>query len=87
MNKLTRWWLGNTLRRQEAFIYADVVRRVAFCLGDERASKCGYDLLMGLVDGDAMKRAQAWERAMADKKYTVTQERNGVWVPATPNVD
>jgi hypothetical protein len=42
---------------------------------------------MGLVDGDAMKRAQAWERAMADKKYTVTQERNGVWVPATPNVD
>lgn len=65
--------------------YAEIVRRVAQEVGDERASKCGYDLLMGLSEGNAKDRAKAWERYLEEHKtgdgHTDT-ERDGVWVPA-----
>lgn len=65
--------------------YADMVRRVAQEIGDERASKCGYDLLMGLVEGNARGRLKSWEIYLKEHErndgHTET-ERNGVWVPA-----
>lgn len=67
--------------------YADIVRRVSQEVNDERAAKCGYDLLKGLERGDAKKRAQAWKRYLQECKdgegHTDT-ERDGVWVPAIP---
>jgi hypothetical protein len=48
--------------------YADIVRRVSQEVNDERAAKCGYDLLKGLERGDAKKRAQAWKRYLQECK-------------------
>ena len=63
---------------------ANLVRSIALEFGDERASKCGYDLLMGMSNGTYKKRKKAWEDYLKEGKdgcHTET-ERDGVWVPA-----
>lgn len=68
--------------------YAELVKKIAMTVSDERSSKCGYDLLMGLQKGDVDKRLKAWEEFLADKQAGksdfVDEERDGVWVPAIP---
>ena len=39
---------------------AELVRDIALEFGDERASKCGYDLLNGMANGSFKKRFNAW---------------------------
>lgn len=67
--------------------YADLIRRVAQTIGDERASKCGYDLFMGLHIGDVEDRFRVWEDYLVEhvkgNGHTETL-RDGVWVPAIP---
>ncbi len=67
---------------------AEIVKRVAMIAGDERSSKCGYDLFMGLEKGDIDKRLKVWMIYIEDKKAGKTdfidEERDGVWVPAIP---
>ena len=67
--------------------FANLVKTVAQNAGDERGAKCGYDLLMGLEQGDVEDRARAWIGWLRDKNRgdaTTETERNGVWVPAIP---
>lgn len=67
--------------------YADLVRTIAQAINDERASKCGYDLLMGLESGNVEDRFTAWERYLDEHKNNqphTDAERDGVWVPAIP---
>ena len=68
--------------------YAFLVRRVARKVNDERASKCGYDIMMGLSKGDVEDRVEAWEDFLKDYPNGIgcsTQaERDGAWVPAIP---
>jgi hypothetical protein len=59
--------------------YANLIKRISQERTAERAEKCGYDLFMGLSQGDAEKRYEAW----IDYLNTDTQ-RDGVWVPAIP---
>jgi len=67
--------------------YADLIRRVAQTISDERASKCGYDLFMGLYAGDVDDRFKVWENYLKEhvenSGHTETL-RDGVWVPAIP---
>ena len=67
--------------------YAMLIREVAQKQDDERASKCGYDLLIGLASGDVDDRVRAW-RAWLDAPDSpaghVQEQRDGVWVPAIP---
>ncbi len=62
--------------------YANLIKRLALEKGDERASKCGYDLFMGMNDGTAEQRFQAWEDYLAATNGHADTERDGVWVPA-----
>ena len=67
--------------------YADLIRKVCLEVNDERGSKCGYDLMMGMTKYDANLRAKAWEEflkehAGGDNVDSVDEERDGVWVPA-----
>ena len=68
--------------------YADLVKAVALKCGEERGSKCGYDLLKGLAQGDVELRAQAWRDFLQDYPNGVgasaETERDGVWVPVIP---
>lgn len=64
--------------------YATLVREVATQKGDERASKCGYDLFCGLATGNAEKRYDAWIRFLKEKDDHTDSNRDGVWVPAIP---
>lgn len=67
--------------------YADLIKKVAQEVNDERASKCGYDLMMGLQKGNHKDRAKAWERYLVEVKNNeghCDEERDGVWVPAIP---
>lgn len=67
--------------------YAVLIQKVSQEISDERGSKCGYDLMMGLVAGNHGDRAKAWEDYLEQHKtkqgHTDT-ERDGVWVPAIP---
>jgi hypothetical protein len=67
---------------------AELVKQVAMIAGNERSSKCGYDLFMGLEKGDIDKRLKVWTIYIEDKKAGKTDfidvERDGVWVPAIP---
>lgn len=67
--------------------YAYLIRKVAQEVNDERASKCGYDLMMGLEKGNHKNRAEAWERyinELKDNDSHTDEERDGCWVPAIP---
>lgn len=67
--------------------YADLVAFVSTYVGDERGSKCGYDLLRGLEKGDAPDRYEAWIgyiNEVKKKEGHTDTERDGVWVPAIP---
>ena len=63
--------------------YANLIKEVAIAKGDERASKCGYDLMCGIDEGNVDERIKAWKKALHGEDNT-QQERNGVWVPAIP---
>lgn len=67
--------------------YAKLIRKIAQEISDERAAKCGYDLMLGLAAGNSEDRAKAWETYLVDLKNnnsTCDEERDGVWVPAIP---
>lgn len=64
--------------------YTKLIARVAREKGDERSSKCGYDLMMGLVKGDSEDRYDAWIRYLGEKDDHTDEERDGIWVPAIP---
>jgi hypothetical protein len=68
-------------------VYARLIRSVAQHCTEERGCKCGHDLIMGLVKGDHLDRALAWERYLKEVKnntgHTETN-RDGAWVPAIP---
>ena len=72
------------ISRKKFKLYANLIKRVAVEKNDERASKCGYDILMGLAgEGKKVKdRVNAWERFLKEKTIHTEEERNGVWVPA-----
>ena len=75
------------ISRKKFKLYANLIKKVAVEKNDERASKCGYDILMGLAgeDGGKVKdRVKAWERFLTEKTMHNEEERNGVWVPAIP---
>ena len=63
-------------------LYANLVARVAREKGNERSSKCGYDLFMGLVEGNINKRFDAWKNYLLEDDSHNSEERNGIWVPA-----
>ena len=67
-------------------VYATLIKNIAQKYGDERASKCGYDLMLGLEYGNIDDREVAWERYLAEEKDSshTDEERNGVWVPSIP---
>lgn len=67
--------------------YAALIKEVATTVSEERASKCGYDLMMGLSLGTDEKRAKAWRDYIVERKNEkeLNEElRDGVWVPAIP---
>lgn len=67
--------------------YAELVAFIAAYTGEERASKCGYDLLRGIEKGNAEDRYQAWIcyiKEIKNKEGHTDTERDGVWVPAIP---
>jgi len=64
--------------------YARLIVSVAREKGDERASKLGYDLFMGMVKGDSEKRYDAWIGYLKEIDDHIDEERDGVWVPAIP---
>ena len=67
--------------------YASLIREVSVKKNDERAAKCGYDLLMGLAKGDVDDRAVAWYDWLQDSdgpSGTTQEQRDGAWVPAIP---
>ena len=71
------------MAKQEVQEFAALVRQISEEKGDERASKCGYDLLMGLAKGDATYRFRAWkEWLVSNFADETTTERDGAWVPA-----
>lgn len=75
------------ISRKAAHSYAELIKNVALELGDERASKCGYDLMMGLSLGTDEKRAKAWRDYIVERKNeneSNEELRDGVWVPAIP---
>lgn len=74
------------ISRKKFKLYADLIQRVATQKNNERASKCGYDIFMGLAgEGKKVKdRVNAWERFLKEKTMHNEEERNGVWVPAIP---
>lgn len=63
---------------------ANQLQLIATTISDERASKFGYDMLHGLIEGDADERYDAWIDWMEDPDMGCDTERNGVWVPAIP---
>lgn len=71
----------------EYVMMADLIQRVEKQAGNERASKCGYDLMHAINDGTTGDIRKVWERFLAEKSrgegHTDT-ERHGVWVPAIP---
>lgn len=72
------------VHEKKSFHYARLIREVTKSRGDERAAKCGYDLMCGLEEGNADDRARAWKyylKQPADGPQT-DGLRNGVWVPA-----
>ena len=83
---VSRIWgnLKAIMNPKTAFDYAQFIKRVAQEKGDERASKCGYDLMMGFARGDVAKRVGAWERYLKETEAQghVDSERDGVWAPA-----
>ena len=76
------------MNKKKLLKYAAVIRQVAHEHGDERSSKCGYDLMMGLVNGNAEDRFRAWkgwlENGGAGARTSTTEQRDGCWVPAVP---
>lgn len=71
------------MKRMELYPkYAELIKRVAREKGDERSSKCGYDLFMGIVKGDSKKRYDAWIDYLKEVDSHTDEERDGVWVPA-----
>ena len=66
--------------------YANLIKDTAFKYGDERASKCGYDLMIGLHKGNDAQRAEAWARYFNEDKdgSHTDEEREGCWCPAIP---
>ena len=71
--------------------YADLIRRISEEKeDDERASKCGYDIMMGLTSDietyNDEARAKAWEDWLEQDpdEPCDDEERDGVWVPAIP---
>ena len=56
---------------------AALVREIATQKGDERASKCGYDLFCGMAAGDVEKRYDAWIRFLEEKDGHTDEERDG----------
>ena len=76
---------GRKVNKETAASYADLIKRISQKVNDERASKCGYDLFMGLVAGNIKDRAEAWENYLDDPNGPcVSEERDGCWVPAIP---
>lgn len=63
---------------------AELIKRVTKEKGDERASKCGYDLFMGLVKDNINDRHDAWIRFLGETDDHTDEERDGIWVPAIP---
>jgi hypothetical protein len=67
---------------------AGLVKKVSQDISEERGSKCGYDLLCGMAEGDVKGRYEAWVRYIKEienKESHTDAERNGVWVPAIFN--
>ena len=66
---------------------ADLIKRVALEVNDERASKCAYDCLLQWEQGHLSETMKVWEKFILDHKNNLPQtqtQRNGVWVPAIP---
>ena len=69
----------------QARSHAALIAAVAKEKGEERAAKCGYDLMQGLVKGDDQERAEAWSHCLKQPTGCgIDAERDGVWVPAIP---
>lgn len=73
--------------------YANLIKEVSIRLGDEKGSKCGYDLFMGLICEDPKKsinkRYKAWKDLLIEIEKDPNcgrreEERDGVWVPSIP---
>jgi len=66
--------------------YAALIRDVARTASEERAAKCGFDLMCGLAAGDSDKRENSWKAYLVNyvkgQSITEEEERDGVWVPA-----
>jgi len=66
---------------------AALIREVAQTVNDERASKCGYDLMLALKTDSVDDYMVAWRRYIKEHKSNEPhndEQRNGVWVPAIP---
>lgn len=62
------------------------IKHVSLESSEEKGSKCGYDLIGGILEGNFDKRLKAWERHLGcvhrgDNVFT-DEERDGIWVPA-----
>jgi hypothetical protein len=62
-----------------------LTRKIAEEVNDERSSKCGYDLFMGIKTGNVEQRIKAWNRYLVECKNGeahVSGWRDDIWVPA-----
>lgn len=65
--------------------YADIIQQIDIEISHERAAKCGYDLINGLIQNNSEERYAAWVNYIKDVKNgnpTNEEERGGCWVPA-----
>ena len=62
---------------------ANLMANIATQRSEERAAKCGYDIMHGLLEGNYQERYDVWVDWFKGDDET-TEERNGVWVPAIP---
>lgn len=67
---------------------ANLIGHISLYINDERASKMGYDMIMGLISDNAEDRLEAWENYVkqietGNNNFCDTQ-RDGCWVPAIP---
>jgi len=74
------------ISKKKLKIIKRAIEKVSKESSDERGSKCGYDLVGGILAGDFDGRLKAWERhlgcvARGDTIFT-DEERDGIWVPA-----
>lgn len=71
--------------KSEYVLMAVLIKRVALQAGDERASKCGYDLMHAINDGTSGDIRKAWERFLEEEirgEVHIDTERHGAWVPS-----